>query len=272
MAICVDPKLTYLNDLGYSVLRLPSQILKPLSILGVEGKARPQLLGTLDEIWTSEVPAPLAGPQQAAATISGFRTSDLKLSAGLDILGNVLNGMFGGAAPSVSAAYNSAKSVQFELGEVTILGITPLAIGNYIAMGELAGGNPFVRRYFGGQKDTRAMVVSQVLMAKSIKVTAKQDAGTAVNVDVPAIQAALGAKVGVTTGSSSGTEVTYENAVPLVFGFQVFEISYANGQWAVSGVAPGAAVAFADEESPDTQNVSRGELVEIDFSPTHNIE
>jgi hypothetical protein len=42
----------------------------------------------------------------------------------------------------------------------------------------------------------------QVLLAKSIKVVAKKDASTTVTVNVPAIQAALGAKVGVTAGGS----------------------------------------------------------------------
>src|SRR3954469_2363025 len=144
MAICVDPKLTYLNDLGYNVLRLPRQGIAPLGIIGVDGKSK-AWLGTLDQIWKSAVPVPQVGAPQLAGAISGFRTSELKASIGLDILANALNGMFGGSAPSVTSAYSDAKTVQFQLGDVTAVGIDPFVIGNYIAQGELATQNPFVR-------------------------------------------------------------------------------------------------------------------------------
>ncbi len=271
MALCVDPKLTYLNELGYSVLRLPRQGIVPLGIIGIDGKSK-AWLGTLDQIWKSAVSVPPVGAPQLSGAISGFRTSDLKLSAGLDILANALNGMFGGSAPSVNGAYSDAKSVQFQLGDVTTSGIDPFVIGNYIAKGELASQNPFVRKYFG-QKGTQALVISQVLMAKSIKVTAKKDNSTSVNVNVPAIQAALGAKVGVTVGGSDNTEVTYQNAEPLVFGFQLFEIAWVAGQWNVRGVAPSGATSFSDADpeisGADTQDlpiVAPAELVEIDFA------
>ncbi len=264
MAVCVDPKLTYLNDLGYSVLRLPRQGIAPLGVIGVDGDSK-NWLGTLDQIWKSELPVPVPAPQQAAAKITGFRTSELKLSAGLDILANALSGMFGGSAPSVSGAYSDAKSIQFELGDVTVSGIDPFVIGNYIAKGELASHNPFVQRYFGGAKGTQVLVVSQVLLAKSIKVSAKRDDNKSANVNVPAIQAALGAKVGVTVTGTENTEVTYENAVPLVFGFQVYAITYVGGKWNIQGVAPSGAVAFADEDTPDAPIVVPAELVEIRF-------
>jgi hypothetical protein len=154
---------------------------------------------------------------------------------------------------------------------VTTSGIDPFVIGNYIAQGELASQNPFVRKYFGGEKGTQALVISQVLLAKSIKVVAKKDDSTAVNVNVPAIQAALGAKVGVTVGGSDSTEVTYQNSEPLVFGFQIFEIAFAGGQWTVRGVAPSGGTSFSDGDDTDLPGsdlpiVAPAELVEIDYT------
>jgi hypothetical protein len=266
MAICDDPKLTYLNNLGYSVLRYPRQGIAPLGIIAADCKKR-DLMGTLDQIWKSSVAVPVPGPQLAAGNISGFRSSDLKISAGLDILANALNGMFGGSAPSVDVAYADAKSMQFQLGDVTTSGIDPFVIGDYITKGELASQNPFVRRYFTGQDGTRAYVISQVLLAKSLKVTAKRDDSTAVKVDVPAIQAAVGAKAGVTVSGSDSTEVTYSNPMPLVFGFQMFEVIYAGGRWDVRGVAPAAATAFSDESDADHDPVvADGELMEIGYT------
>lgn len=74
----------------------------------------------------------------------------------------------------------------------------------------------------------------------------------------------LAQRPGVTVTGSDGTEVTYSNAVPLVFGFQMFEVIYTEGQWDVRGVAPAAATAFSDEGDADHNPVvADGELMEI---------
>ena len=50
MLRCHDPRLTYLNDLGYNVVRLPRKGINPLGVLGRDGKSL-SYLGTLDQIW-----------------------------------------------------------------------------------------------------------------------------------------------------------------------------------------------------------------------------
>lgn len=76
------------------------------------------------------------------------------------------------------------------------------------------------------------------MQSKAITVTAKGDGGTEVNVDVPAIQALLGVKVGVTTAGGSSAEVTYTGPEYLTFGVKLFGIGISNGVWQVHGVTP----------------------------------
>src|SRR5271157_258374 len=190
MGMCKDPRLTYLNDEGYNVVRLPRKGITPLGIIGRDHKSK-NWLGTLDQIWRSEGPPPKPGDPQATASITGKATSEIKLSFGLEILANAISGIFGGTAPSVDFAYESAKSVQFVFREVQSVGIDPFAIGNFLAKGDLASGNPFVKRFFGGQKDVEALVVTEVLQSKSIGVVGKKDSNNSVSVHVPQIQAAL---------------------------------------------------------------------------------
>jgi hypothetical protein len=57
MGLCKDPRLTYLNDEGYNVVRLPRKGITPLGIIGRDHKSK-TWLGTLDQIWRSEVPVP----------------------------------------------------------------------------------------------------------------------------------------------------------------------------------------------------------------------
>jgi hypothetical protein len=265
MGLCKDPRLTYLNDRGYSVVRLPRQGIVPLGIIGRDHTIK-NWLGSLDQIWRSEVPVPAVSAPQVVGAINGQKTSDIKLSLGLEILGNALNGMFRSTAPSLELAYKDAKSIQFAFREVKSLSIDPFAIGNYLSKGDLANANVFVKKYFSGQKDVDALIITEVLQAKSIGVVGKKDTSTAVTVSVPAIQATLGAKVGVTAANATSTEVTYEGPEYLTFGFKVFGIGMLNGEWQIHGVRADEGTAFAVDDPFKHPIVSEDELVDIDYS------
>lgn len=263
MGLCKDPRLTYLNDEGYNVVRLPRKGITPLGIIGHDHKSK-TWLGTLDQIWRSELPVPKPGDPQPTAGITGKATSDIKLSFGLEILANAVSGIFGGTAPSIDFAYGNAKSVQFVFREVQSVGIDPFAIGNFLAKGDLAS-NPFVKKFFTGEKDVEALVVTEVLQSKSIGVIGKRDSDTSVSVNVPQIQAALGAKVSVKAANSNSSEITYEGTEFLTFGFKVFGIGIMNGEWQVYGVTPDEGLAFAVGDQLGEPFVSEGELVDIEF-------
>jgi hypothetical protein len=264
MGLCKDPRLTYLNDQGYSVVRLPRQGIVPLGVIGRDHDAK-SWLGTLDQIWHSALPVPSVGAPQAVSGLSGQKTSDIKLSLGLEILGNALNGMFGSMAPSLESAYQDAKSIQFAFRDVKSLSIDPFVIGNYLAKGELTSDNAFVQRFFGDQEGADALVITEVLQSKSIGVVAKKTGSTSISVNVPAIQATLGARVGVTAANSDNTEVSFEGPEWLTFGFKVFGIALVGGAWQIHGVPPDGATAFAIGGGPEPI-VSPDEMIDIDFS------
>ena len=58
MAFCEDPSLTYLNRLGYNVVRLPRTGLVPLDVLGSEDGRPPEHLAALPAIWQSPLSKP----------------------------------------------------------------------------------------------------------------------------------------------------------------------------------------------------------------------
>jgi hypothetical protein len=263
---CKDPRLTWLNDFGYNVVRLPRRGIVPLGVIGQDGTAK-NWLGTLDQIWTSEAPVPSPAKPQPVAALNGTKTSDLKLSVGLDILGNALGGMFGATVPSLKFAYKNAKFIQFAFRDVRSVGIDPFKVGHFLAKGDLEDESPFVRRFFSGQQKVSALVVTEVLQAKSIDVTAKKDATTEVAVDVPQIQAALGVKVGVATSNQSGSQITYQGPDFLVFGYKAFGIAIVNGQWEIHGLDAQQGLAFAVNDQPPEPVVERDELVDLAFGP-----
>jgi hypothetical protein len=266
MGTCKDPRLTFLNDLGYNVVRFPRKGIVPLGVIGLDQKSK-TWLGTLDQIWKTEVAVPAPGVPNEVGDLKGEKTSDLKLSIGLEILANALSGMFGTTAPSLDTAYKNAKSLQFVFKDVQSVGIDAFEIGNFLAQGDLKP-NPVVKRFFSGEKNVEALIVTEVLQAKAIGVVGKRDAGTEVKVNVPNIQAAVGAKVSVGVSSASENEVVYEGQEFLVFGFKAFRIGRANGEWTIRGVDPDAEHAFAVGQKLESV-VEPDELVDIGFgAPT----
>jgi len=250
MLRCHDPRLTYLNDLGYNVVRLPRQGINPLGVVGRDGHSL-NYLGTLDQIWESSNATPVAGHPNPVAALNGAATSDIDLSIGLDILANALSGMFGSTAPSLKFAYKAAKSVQFKFTNVQASSIDPFLIDNFLAAGRLREG-PFVARFLH-DADTKAFVITEILQAKSLSAIAKGDSSAEVSVDVPAIQSVLGTKVAVSQTDASSAEVSYDGPDYLTFGFKVFEIKMDNQRWRIQGVAAGKSLAF---EPPDAGEIA----------------
>src|SRR5688572_26878028 len=76
MGACKDPRLTYLNELGYNVVRLPSKLIAPLGIIGRDSKSR-TWLGTLEKTWKTDAPVPAIGAPQEVGDIKGQKTSEL---------------------------------------------------------------------------------------------------------------------------------------------------------------------------------------------------
>ena len=243
MSLCRDPRLTYLNNNGYNVVLLPREGIEPLDVLGrVDGDVT--RLGTMSQIWTSRVPTPSSGLPHPAASVTGTKTDDMDLSIGLGLLCNILNGM--GAIvdlPKLTVAYQRARKVQYTFGEVEAVSIDPFAIGNFLASGDLRVNNPFVERYFD-EEGTSAYVINEVLKSDSITVSSKDEHGTSVSVDLPAIQQLVSAKVSVTSKASEAFDLSYKASSKITFGFKAFGIIFTDGKWTVHGVKPSGDLAF----------------------------
>ena len=244
MGLCKDPALTHLNKFGYNVVRLPRTGIEPLDVLGRDGKSF-EKLGAIAQVWTSTEPAPGVGAPQPAANINGQKSDNLDLTLGLKMLGNVLSAM--GAAvglPSLALGYKQARSVTFRYTDVVSVSVAPFALGKFLTSGTLDMNNPFVTHYFGNE-ETEEYIIFDVLKSNTLGVTAKNDKGTEVKLDVPAIQQIVGANVSVNVGSASETEVVYEGKNALTFGFKVFEVTFENGKWTAKGTKAEGSLALA---------------------------
>jgi hypothetical protein len=241
MAKNTDQSITYLNALGYNVVKVPRAGIEPLDVIGVDDV--PQWLGPLGLVWTSAVPLPVPGPPRPAVAVTGQRTDRLDLGFGLKILASAL-AAFGATVPSIDVAYRRARKIQFSFTNVTTTAVTPLEAGNYLADGRLNSSNPVVQHYLLDD-EADAFLILEVLKSDSITVTATDEHGNEVGADVPGIQGVLGAKVQVTSENAANSTLSYKGQVPVTFGFIVDRIEYDGVHWSLSGVAPSGDVACA---------------------------
>jgi hypothetical protein len=235
-----DPSVTYLNKLGYNVVKLPRTGIEPMDVIGRDRTM--QWLGPIDSIWSSALPKPQPKPPKPAAAVNGQKTDALDLSVGLSILGNTL-AAFGVSVPSLDLAYKSAHAVQFSYSNVTITEVAPFDAGSYLAKGELQSDNPAVKNYFLSGQAT-AYLITQVLKSNSLTVTATDSHGTAVSVDLSAFQG-LDAKVGIKPSSSGNSTISFTGPDAITFGFAVQQIAREADEWTLHGVAPSGDIAFA---------------------------
>jgi hypothetical protein len=236
-----DPSVTFLNKFGYNVVKLPRVGIEPLDVIGIDTTT--QWLGPLNSVWKSSIAVPVPNAPRLAGPVNGQKTDRLDLGFGLQILSNAL-AAFGAAAPSLDLAYKQARSVQFSYTNVTSTVVSPLEAGNYLSAGTLNTSNPVVEHYFM-QPDSQAFLIVDVLKSNSITVTALDEHGVEVGVDVPAIEGIVGASVKVKPGGTSSGTITYTGQEPVTFGFAVDEIMFENGKWSLAGAAPSGALAFA---------------------------
>jgi hypothetical protein len=236
-----DPSITFLNKYGYNVVKLPRTGIEPMDIVGRDETTLN--LGNIGKIWTSTVAQPTPGPARPTAAVNGMRTDALDVSFGLDILANAL-AAFGATAPSLNAAYQSAHTVNFAYTNVTTTSVSPFDAGAYLASGTLQTENPQVTNYFFSEQ-AQAYLILDVLKSDSITITASDSHGATVGVDVPAIQAVVGANVKVKSSNASNSEITFTGPAALTFGFSVQQIARVGDKWTLHGATPSGSIAFA---------------------------
>jgi hypothetical protein len=242
--MCKDPVTQELNKRGYNLVKLPRVGIEPLDVLGRDGDSM-EKLGSVTEVWTSSVAAPIAGAPAPAAGIGGQKTSDLDVAIGLKLLSNVLSGLGGGISlPSLNAAFKRSRKVQFEFVNVESTSVTPFALGKFLANGTLDTSNPFVSHYFGND-ETQEYIIFDVLKSDTITVTSKSESGVSVDADIGALSGALSANVKVTAGSAGNSELTFKSAVKATFAFKLFEVFFENGKWVPKGAAADDDLSFA---------------------------
>jgi hypothetical protein len=81
-------------------------------------------------------------------------------------------------------------------------------------------------------------------------------------VDLPNIQKIVGANVTVGMADTAGTDLVYQGQQLLTFGFKVFGIAYAQGNWHIHGQPPAGNISFLTAHDTAPVLLSPGRLMQ----------
>jgi len=230
---CRDRTIDYLRQYGYQVVRLPKADLSPLQLLFGD-KRELSRFGKLETVLVGDGSVPLPGVSRnlPAAHITGQRTSELKVGLGLSVLGGFLAAL-GGSTVGLKGAYHAADTISFELADVLEDNIEVAALDRYLAASDI---DPLSKAAAQFLERDEMYVVTSTLKSNKILVHSQRKRGGSIQVDVPLLQGAIGAKVTVSATSGADQVLQYTAADAesrLVFGFQAVQMFYDSGVYRV---------------------------------------
>jgi hypothetical protein len=219
-----DPFLNLLKDISFLPLRLPRADVQPLQLIGIDGKDL-TVLGQLTDAMKSgptSVLPPVQNDVQTASQIQGTRSSTVKLSIGLNLLGGIINALTGQNL-DVSAAYQRASTLTFEFDDVTVNSISIILLDKFLNSSDI---DPAAKQIQDLMIAGNAGVTTAVAQSKKFIVGAQNDHGADINVDVPVIHNVAGGKLGISTTGDNNNQVVYQGATPITFGVQALRLGF----------------------------------------------
>jgi hypothetical protein len=258
MALCSDPSLTFLKNIGYNVVRLPREGVEPLTVIGWS-KDSAQILGTLPDLVTGDKGV-LPSPRSNAATnIKGQKSSSLKIGIGVSILNGMLAAL-GGGTLSAGINYTNARKISFIFDNVTSTLVDAIPVGSYLRDGDIDQTNPISLPFLTGSG--RLLVIVDALKSNKISVQFESSNGVGASIDVPVISGAVGGKLDIDSTRASEGILTFEGDKLLTFGFKCFQIQLDKGELRMVSVPAGGAFLTVDDEQavPDILIGGEGEM------------
>lgn len=218
--ICRDDSVNYLNRVGYNVIKLPKENIKPLLVIGGDEKGL-NVLGPLTDFVLQAQYTPDVVCEAEAPNITGKKSNKLDLGLGLDLMSRLLSAM-GAASGGINLQYQRADKIQIVFENVLSDYVYPTEIDKY-----LLSGKPKTKSLLADwiDEDGEAYIITGTIKSKSFGVIAYDQSGQSLEVDVTGIQDLLGVSGKVNLSRESSNKILYQGEKLLVFGFQAISFS-----------------------------------------------
>lgn len=257
-----DPFLNLLQGIGYLPLRLPREDVAPLQLLSLAGK-KFGLLGDLNDAMnagTAKLPA-IKKDIGTAGQIEGTRSSTVKLSLGLDILGNIL-GALAGTKLDVSAGFQDASTLTFEFADVTVSCVSIILLDKYLNLATIDATAKQIEQLMQSGK---VGVTTAVARTKKYIVSAQDDTGTDIKADVPVIKGIASGSLGVSTTGKGSQKIVFEGPKAVTFGVQAAKLRFdkAGKISSLDQMAAGSGSVLGMRAKPQTGSQPKPNLVKV---------
>jgi hypothetical protein len=223
---CRDKSVTFLQSIGYNLVRYPRADLAPLELLATSGNEL-ERFGSLGTVFDSEHPLPVVTSDAQASNVTGIESSSLKAGLGLTVLGSLIEAM-GGSRVGLDLKYSRADRIEFKYSDVTENHIELASLDQYLASSDIAPNSPTASRLL---EDDGAYVVSSTLKSNRIEVRATDKSGSEIGLDLPVIEEVVGAKVSVSLGKDNSKTLVYIGKAQLVFGVKAVRLFFEDGEF-----------------------------------------
>ena len=214
-----DPLENYLKNFGYSVVLLPREGIRPLQVATMKASRQLQMLGDLVDLFEGTPPVP-AITTNTASNLTGAQSGGLNVGVGLKLLSGALQAI--GVPPlSGSVGFDTASKMRFEFGDVTIESVSFLAISKFLGSAGRISSDATVKGMIAAQS---IHVITDVLRAQTLLISAEDKNGREAAIDVPAIKGLLDGKASVRSTSGASSQIALTSATPLAFGIKAAQL------------------------------------------------
>lgn len=264
--LCKDDSLSYLNHLGYNVVKLPRENISPLLVIAGK-KQELEVLGPLSDFVLNGQHFPQVICDEKIPDIASKKTNKLELGLGLNVMNRLLSAM-GAVSGGLDLNYQKAAQIQILYKDVLSDYVYPTSIESYLLSGSPKK-DSLLRQWM--DREGEAYIITRTIKSKSFGVVAYDKSGHSIEIDVKGIQDLLEV-CGKINPSKEGThEIKYNGEQLLVFGFQAIAFSITgdkeNPKFKLSQSQKPLLMKGKESDASEHKNVlfSRNELLEINF-------
>lgn len=219
-----DPVLNLFKTQNFMPLLVPQDGIGPLELVGVFGKNLSPLGGLAASMTAPSgvsVP-PVLRDIATGASWEGETSAQVKLSIGLQILGNILQALTGQNL-DVSSSYQRAETIKFKFTDVSADKVEINLLDQFLSK---TGINPAGKHIEDMMLSGTVGVLTMTLKAKKFLTTAQDDHGMDLSLQVPIIQGVAGGSLKVGLNNNAKTEIAYEGQVPVTFAAQGVQLFF----------------------------------------------
>jgi hypothetical protein len=230
---------SFLPDKDYLPIAMPTTDVQVLQVL----TRQRSVLRRYSELARVLAPAegaadPLISENEAVVDAGGTSRRSARIGIGLGIVSAIVKAL--GADAGIELSSSAARSVEYGYNDVVSDRVDLASLDSWLAQADFRPGLRNISDLLAAED---VYVVVAALKARALSVTLLDDTKNGVSVDIPAIQAAVGAKVSVTADAQRSSKMTFRGQTALTVAAKAAQLKFdENGFWVSERPVTGAEI------------------------------